>query len=188
MMATAKLTASPDPSSRRRDLWRVGWTPLLSSNSSELTRNRGVWLCPPECRSINPNTVQHDSQLARERDPCALQTAPLRHSSAQRFKLENRVVRVSITLAASYSAVRTDSSPVRVMLPLKSLSPDWYFLGTSPNSAPTDFDLTIRPGLSIADLNVTATSGPTPGILISRRQISSSRTIRSISRCNCSNS
>jgi len=84
-------------------------------------------------------------------------------SSAQRFKLENRVVRVSITLAASYSAVRTDSSPVRVMPPLTSLSPDWYFLGTSPKSAPIVFDLAIRPGSSIADLNVMATNGPTPG-------------------------
>src|SRR5262249_3044713 len=108
-------------------------------------------------------------------------------SSAQRFKLESRVVRVSITLAASFSAVRTDSSPVRVMPPLTSLSPDWYFFGTNPNSAPIVFDLAIRPGSSIADLNVMATSGPTPGLLISRRQISSSRTIRSISRCNCSN-
>jgi hypothetical protein len=33
-----------------------------------------------------------------------------------------------------------------------------------------------------------ATSGPTPGVLVSRRQMSSSRAIRSISRCNCSNS
>src|SRR5271166_6307045 len=109
-------------------------------------------------------------------------------SSAQRFKLENRVVRVSITLAASYSAVRIDSSPVRVIPPLTSLSPDWYFLGTSPNNAPTVFDLAIRSGLSIADLNVMATNGPTPGMVINRRQISSSRTIRSISRCNWSNS
>src|SRR5215471_14414683 len=84
-------------------------------------------------------------------------------SSAQRFKLENRVVRVSITLAASFSAVRTDSSPVRVMPPLTSLSPDWYFFGTNPNSAPIVFDLAIRPGSSIADLNVMATSGPDAG-------------------------
>src|SRR5262249_17941186 len=91
MMTTAKLTASPDPSSRRRDLGRVGSTPLLCSNSSDLARNGGVGFCPPESRSVDPNAVQHDSQLARQRNPCALQTAPLRHLECPMF-LSSRTV------------------------------------------------------------------------------------------------
>jgi hypothetical protein len=71
--------------------------------------------------------------------------------------------------------VRTISSPARVIPPVTSFSPDWYFFGVSPNSAPTAFDLVIRLGSSTADLKVTATSGPTPGTVISFRQTASSR-------------
>ena len=49
--------------------------------------------------------------------------------SAQRFKLENRVVRVSITLAASYSAVRTDLSPGSSNAAAKIPLPRLVFLG-----------------------------------------------------------
>src|SRR5678815_2524112 len=91
-------------------------------------------------------------------------------SIPQRLSFENRVVRDSRTLAASYRAVRTIPSPARVIPPVMSFSPDWYFFGVSPNSAPTAFDFVMRRGSSTADLKVTATSGPTPGTVISFRQ------------------
>jgi hypothetical protein len=52
--------------------------------------------------------------------------------------------------------VRTISSPARVIPPVTSFSPDWYFFGVSPNSTPTAFDFVIRLGSSTADLKVTA--------------------------------
>src|SRR5262249_54438151 len=58
--------------------------------------------------------------------------------------------------------------------------------GVSPNSAPTAFDFAIRLGSAAADLKVTATTGPTPGTVISRRQTASSRTIASTALCSFS--
>jgi hypothetical protein len=39
---------------------------------------------------------------------------------------------------------RIISSPQRDILPLRSISPDWYFEHVSPNTAPTDLDLRKR--------------------------------------------
>src|SRR6516162_4915358 len=50
----------------------------------------------------------------------------------------------------------------------------------------TAFDFPIRLGSSTADLKVTATTGPTPGTVISRRQTASSRTIASTALCSFS--
>src|SRR4051795_12214266 len=69
------------------------------------------------------------------------------------------------------------------MPPLTSVSPDWYLLGVSPKWAPTLRDLRNRAGSSTAEVKVTATSAPTPGTPISRRQAVSSRTIASTARC-----
>ncbi|MHC2627320.1 hypothetical protein ACVIW2_009407 [Bradyrhizobium huanghuaihaiense] len=52
-------------------------------------------------------------------------------SRAQHFRLEKRVVRVSMTCAASKSAVRTMASPTLLTPPSRSVSPDWYFFGVS---------------------------------------------------------
>jgi hypothetical protein len=48
-------------------------------------------------------------------------------SIPQRLSFENRVMRDSRTLAASYSTVRTVSSPANVIPRVTSFSPDWYF-------------------------------------------------------------
>src|SRR5215208_2882006 len=96
-------------------------------------------------------------------------------SSAQRLRVENRPARVSITLAASYRAVRTIASPTLLIPPVLSVSPDWYFFGVSPKCAPTARERWNRAGSSTAEVKVIATSGPTPGTPISRRQVASSR-------------
>ena len=44
-------------------------------------------------------------------------------SMAQRFKVKNLLARVSITLAASYSAVRTIAPPALLIPPVTSVSP-----------------------------------------------------------------
>ena len=46
-------------------------------------------------------------------------------SIAQRFSLLNRVTRDSSALAASCRATRTDASPILVIPPVTSVSPDW---------------------------------------------------------------
>jgi hypothetical protein len=68
--------------------------------------------CPAEGRSVDPRYGAARLPVCATRG--RFRPRRFATSTAQRFKLENRVVRVSITLAASYSAVRTDSSPVRV--------------------------------------------------------------------------
>jgi hypothetical protein len=40
------------------------------------------------------------------------------------------------------------SSPQRDILPLRSISPDWYLEHVSPNTAPTALDLRNRAGTS----------------------------------------
>src|SRR3712207_105247 len=96
-------------------------------------------------------------------------------SSAQRLSVENRVVRLSSTLAASYKAVRTIASPTLLTPPVTSVSPDWYFFGVSPKCAPTALEEVKRAGSSTVAVKVTATSGPTPGTVIRRRHTASSR-------------
>src|ERR671912_1205717 len=97
-------------------------------------------------------------------------------SMAQRFSVENRPERVSITFAASYSATRTIASPTLLIPPVTSVSPDWYFLGVRPKCAPTARDRPNRPGSSTAEVKVIATRAPTPGTVINRRQVASWRT------------
>jgi hypothetical protein len=109
MMTTAKLTASPVPSSRRRDLERVAPAPATLIRS-----------IPPIYPTVTKFDFVHRKVVPSTQIRCST-TPSLRASatrarfrprrlatwSAQCFKLENRVVRVSITLAASYSAVRS---------------------------------------------------------------------------------
>jgi hypothetical protein len=67
-----------------------------------------------QCFAVAPveQSVQYP-QFGRQGDRARFR--PPATSSAQRFKLENPVIRVSITLAASLSAIPTDPSPVRAI-------------------------------------------------------------------------
>ena len=56
-------------------------------------------------------------------------------ASAQSLRREARLTRVRMTTAASYINVRARWSPQRDILPLRSLSPDWYCLGVNPRWA-----------------------------------------------------
>jgi hypothetical protein len=80
---------------------------------------------------------------------------PARRASfiAQLLSPDPLIGRVSMTFAASYSAVRTLASPILVIRPLTSVSPDWYFLGVSPKWGPTRLDDENREGSSIAALS-----------------------------------
>ena len=59
------------------------------------------------------------------------------------------------------------------MEPTTSISPDWRRLGVNPTQGPTSFDDRNRSGASIADFTVSATWGPTPGIVIMSRHTAS---------------
>ena len=59
------------------------------------------------------------------------------------------------------------------MEPTTSISPDWRRAGVSPPHGPASFDDPNRSGASIAELTVSATTGPTPGIVIMIRQAAS---------------
>src|SRR6266511_2432458 len=80
------------------------------------------------------------------------------------------------------------ASPARLMPPVTSVSPDWYFFGVRPKCAPTALDDVNRAGSSMAEVKVRATMAPTPGTVISRRQIAFVRTIASTWRCRTLNS
>jgi len=68
-------------------------------------------------------------------------------------------------------------SPHREIRPTRLLSPDWFITGVSPNAGPTALELLKRPGMSIVLTNPKATTGPTPGMVIKRRQVASFRTM-----------
>jgi hypothetical protein len=73
--------------------------------------------------------------------------------------------------AASNNIARIMLSPHLDMPPIRSISPDWWRRGVKPNAAPTVFELLKRLGTSIVARNVSATTGPTPGAVMSLRQI-----------------
>ena len=60
--------------------------------------------------------------------------------------------------AAWYSVVRTAVSPTRLIEPVTSVSPDWYFLGVIPKCAPTDSDLLNRWGSSMYAITASAST------------------------------
>src|SRR3954454_2068767 len=137
-VAAAPPTASPAPASRRRDLGGAG-PPGPAPNScfplwdyaaaSSLPQRKSAAFAHIRCRT--PASLRASATLARFA-PRRLAT-----SMAQRLRAETRLVRLSITLAASYSAVRTIASPTLLIPPVTSVSPDWYRLGGSPKCAPT---------------------------------------------------
>jgi hypothetical protein len=55
--------------------------------------------------------------------------------------------------------VRAILSPTQLTRAVTSVSPDWHYLGVSPNNAPTVFHFRIRAGSSIAVLGVQAQDG-----------------------------
>src|SRR5215217_4679718 len=167
---TALPTASPAPASRRRDLGGAGPpgpapNPFSSLRSYAITsspRRKSVAFAHRRCGT--PAGLRASATFAR--------FAPRRFatSKAQRLSAETPLLRVSIAFAASYSEVRTIASPTLLIPPVTSVSPDWYRFGVSPKCAPTALAVRNRPGSSTAVLNVIATSAPTPGTVISRRQ------------------
>src|SRR5438105_5784322 len=69
--------------------------------------------------------------------------------------------------AASNNITRIMRSPHFETAPIRSVSPDWYRRGVKPNAAPTVFELLKRDGTSTVARKVSATTGPTPGAVIS---------------------
>ncbi len=70
------------------------------------------------------------------------------------------------TVAALNNAVRNDESPAFVIRPETSRSPDYSLRGVRPAHGPISRDELNRLGSSIADRTVSATTAPTPGIVI----------------------
>jgi hypothetical protein len=56
------------------------------------------------------------------------------------------------------------------MPPIRSISPDCCRRGARPKAAPTAFEFLKREGTSTVARKVSATTGPTPGVVISLRQ------------------
>ena len=144
---TALLTASPLPSSRRRDLRGAGLDrprsePFPSATPQPPPGPSGTWCRPPTCdEESRPACGPAPPWRASCRAACAT-------SSAQRLSAEKRTARVSMMCAPSYSAVRTIASPTRLTAPVMSVSPDWYFLGVRPKCAPTALERANRSGAS----------------------------------------
>src|SRR3954471_17636887 len=182
--ATPQSAASPVPrpgdgTSRERD----DPSPLRSCLLP--LDDHAVAASAPKRNSL-PSTQRRCSTQASLRARATLaRRMPRRFATSrpQRLRVENLPALVSITFAASYSAVRTIASPALLIPPVTSVSPDWYFFGVSPKCAPTARERRNRAGSSTAELKVTATRAPTPGTVISRRQTASSRTIASTARC-----
>src|SRR5207253_3768811 len=68
--------------------------------------------------------------------------------------------------AASNNISRIMASPHFEMPPIRSISPDCCRRGVRPKAAPTDFELVKREGTSTVARKVSATTGPTPGVVI----------------------
>src|SRR5262249_10157000 len=185
MTTTGRVTASPDPPSRRRDFGH--WASVQPGCVLDLLHVYYAAIGPASVhRYVVPSTqirCRITASLRARATFARFEPRRLATSIPQRLSFENRVMRDNRTLAASYNTVRTISSPASVIPPVTSFSPDWYFFGVSPNSAPAAFDFTIRWGSSIADLHVTATNGPTPRTVRSRRHTASPRTISSTALC-----
>src|SRR5258708_20374861 len=79
-------------------------------------------------------------------------------------------------------------SPHSEIRPTRLLSPDWLRMGVNPKAGPTALEFLKRAGTSMVLLKARDTTGPTPGIVISRRQTLSSRTIANSFRCSVTNS
>ncbi len=92
--------------------------------------------------------------------------------SAQTFSQFIFLVPFSIDVAAWKSAVRRAASPILVIPPDTSRSPDWLRFGVSPAQTPMSLALRNRTGSSTAVTKASALTGPVPGIVISRRHVS----------------
>ena len=90
-------------------------------------------LAPFERRSVDPDAMEDDGDLARDRN---LRRTP--HA----FKVDHFLVRCTSTLAASNRYVRNKRSPHREILPVTSVSPDCLRRGVRPRYAPT-FDADV---------------------------------------------
>lgn len=66
------------------------------------------------------------------------------------------------------------ASPHNETRPMRLLSPDWCRVGVNPNAGPTERALRKRAGMSIVAVKASKTTGPSPGIVINRRQTLSS--------------
>jgi len=88
----------------------------------------------------------------------------------QALSHDHLMVQVSMTWAASNSVVRTIAFPHFMMLPIRSISPDWCRRGVKPNTAPTVLEFLKRAATSTVARKVNATTGPTPGTVMRRRQ------------------
>ena len=146
---TALFAASLDRASLRRDLvieelcspltLLAGsgsvFTPLLSASGSQCRRST--------CDAVPPR-VCASATFAR------FIPRFLAMRNAQAFNVENRVIRVRMTFAASNKAVRTITPPTLVIRPVRSTSPDWYKLGVIPKYGPRSLDLRNRVGSSTA--------------------------------------
>lgn len=138
-------------------------------------RSGSIWPCSlhPEGRSIDPDTMQHRrarATIARFR-PRRLATWDAHVRSALPHS------RFSMIVAAWHRARLKFTSPALVMPPETSRSSDWLREGIRPTQGPIFLDDRKRNGLSTADRKVSATTAPTPGMVISHRQTGPSEAI-----------
>src|SRR4051794_2407296 len=119
------------------------------SISPPLLQAAAAWSAANGVPSTSMRCITTESFLARA--TLALRMpARLARRAAQLFSAEPFTGRVRMMLAASYSAVRPLASPILLMRPVTSVSPDWFFLGVGPKWAPTAFEERTRSGSSTA--------------------------------------
>ncbi|MBP2444200.1 hypothetical protein JOH51_001639 [Rhizobium leguminosarum] len=133
----------------------------------------GLLSRPAELTAIRPYSMHDDSQPTGESDSCflppptpgdihrpGLQPGPLLHDCQQnlrRFIKQRSHHGIAAQRDAAYSTVLT------------GLMQAWV----SPREGPTAFELRKRAGTSIVAAKARATTGPTPGIVISLLQTAS---------------
>lgn len=107
---------------------------------------------------------------------------------AQAFNHDHFFTSVSRVCAASYNNERIIASPQQDIRPIRLLSPDSLSFGVNPRIGPTALEFLNRCGVSIVLTKARETTGPTPGTVISSRQISSWQVKSSTFLCSLLNS
>ena len=131
MAATADITASPTSPSQR---WDYG-PACLADPISLGSPSHALAVTALVQRKLVPSTHMRwrmTPSLRASATRAFFVPRRLATAIAQLFRGDMRTVRLSITLAASYSAVRTIRSPTLLIEPVTSISPDWYLRGVSP--------------------------------------------------------
>lgn len=171
--ASASIEPRPAGHIRRRGfLCQIYFVPLIS-----FCFNNQAAAAPPIPGRLTWNSVpsvQSRCRMTARRRATAIcaRRMPRRCATCIPHRLSQFQDRTrhSNTVAASHSRERTIRSPHRVILPVRSVSPEAYLRGVRPKCDPSNDAFLNRRGSSTAVRYASAVTGPTLGTLTSRQQ------------------